>query len=96
MSKGYSEAHVVAAVKECEAGADVDNVCVKFKISQKTFFRWRRKYTGLDIIGVKKIRALELENHRLKKLIVEKMLENEQMKEALAKDKEYLSSPMTI
>jgi len=81
MKKRYSEEQIIKSIKEHEAGSKVDDICRKLGISSGTFYNWRSKYAGLEVNEAKRLRELESENGKLKKLLAEKLLENEAMKE---------------
>lgn len=85
MKKRYTEEQIIKAIKDHEAGAKVDDICRKLSISSGTFYNWRSKYAGLEVNEAKRLRELETENSKLKKLLAEKMLENEAMKDVLSK-----------
>lgn len=85
MKKRYSEEQIISAIKEHEAGAKVDDICRRLSISSGTFYNWRSKYAGLEVNEAKRLRELEIENNKLKKLLAEKMLETEAMKDVLSK-----------
>ena len=85
MKKRYSEEQIIKAIKQHEAGAKVENSCREFGISNGTFYNWRSKYAGLEVNEAKRLRELENENTRLKKLLAEKLLEVEAMKDVLSK-----------
>lgn len=85
MKKRYTEEQIISAIKEHEAGAKVDDICRSLSISSGTFYNWRSKYAGLEVDEAKRLRELESENGRLKKLLEEKLLENEAMKDVLGK-----------
>ncbi len=85
MKKRFSEEQVIKAIKQHEAGTKVDEICRQLGISNGTFYNWRSKYAGLEVNEAKRLRELELENNKLKKLLAEKLLENEAMKDALTK-----------
>ena len=82
MKKRYSEEQIIKAIKEHEAGAKVDDICRQLSISSSTFYNWRSKYTGLEVNEAKRLRELETENN---KLLAEKLLETEAMKDVLSK-----------
>ena len=83
--KRYSEEQIIGAIKEQEAGAKVDDICRKLGISNGTFYNWRSKYAGLEVNEAKRLRELETENTKLKKLLADKLLEVEAMKDVLSK-----------
>lgn len=83
--KRYNEEQIIKAIKEHEAGVKVDDICRKLGISQGTFYNWRSKYAGLEINEAKRLRELESENSKLKKLLADKLLEVEAMKDVLSK-----------
>lgn len=85
MKKGYTEEQIIKAIKEHDAGAKVEDICRKLNISNGTFYNWRSKYAGLEVNEAKRLRELEVENHKLKKLLAEKMLETEALKDVLSK-----------
>ena len=85
MKKRYSEEQIIKAIKEHEAGAKVDDICRTLRISTGTFYNWCSKYAGLEVNEAKRLRELEAENNKLKKLLAEKLLEVEAMKDALSK-----------
>ena len=80
MKKRYTEEQIISAIKEHEAGAMIDDICRSLSISSGTFYNWRSKYAGLEVNEAKRLRELESENGKLKKLLAEKLLENEAMK----------------
>ena len=81
MKKRYTEEQIITAIKEHEAGAKVDDLCRQPGLSSGTFYNWCSKYAGLDVNEAKRLRALEIENNKLKKLLAEKRLEAEARKE---------------
>jgi putative transposase len=85
MKKRFSEEQIIKAIKQHEASTKVDEICRQLGISNGTFYNWRSKYAGLEVNEAKRLRELELENNKLKKLLVEKLLENEAMKDVLTK-----------
>ena len=72
----FSETQIVGILKEVEVGAKVPDVCRKHGISGHTFYTWRRKFQGVEIQDVKKMRELEQENAKMKKIIANLTLEN--------------------
>ena len=85
MKKRYSEEQIIKAIKQHEAGAKVDDICRELGISNGTFYNWRSKYAGLQVNEAKRLRELESENVNLKKLLADKLLEVEAMKDVLSK-----------
>lgn len=85
MKKRYTEEQIIKAIKEHEAGAKVDDICRKLGVSTGTFYNWRSKYAGLEVNEAKRLRELEVENNKLKKLLADKLLEFEAMKDVLSK-----------
>ena len=85
MKKRYTEERIIGAIKRHEAGTRVEEICRELNISSGTFYNWRSKCAGLEINEAKRLKDLESENNRLKKLLAEKLLENEAMKDVLSK-----------
>ena len=85
MKKRYSEEQIIKAIKQNEAGAKVDDICRDLGISSATFYNWRSKFAGLEVNEAKRLRELETENNKLKKLLAEKLLENEALKDVVSK-----------
>ena len=85
MKKRYSEEQIIRAIKQHEAGAKVGDLCRDLGVSTGTFYNWRSKYAGLEVNEAKRLKALEAENNKLKRLLAEKLLEVEAMKDVLGK-----------
>ena len=83
---GFSEDQIVGILKEHEAGAGTVALCRRHGISQQTFYRWKRVYGGLERDEVRRLKALEEENARLKRLVAEQALDNQALKELLRKN----------
>jgi putative transposase len=83
--KRYSEAQIIAALKEHEAGAKAADICRKLGIVENTFYRWKAKYGGMELSEAKRLHELELENSKLKRLLAEAMLDNAALKDVLSK-----------
>jgi putative transposase len=77
----FSEEQIIAILKEHEAGRPTAEVCRKHGISGATFYKWKSKFGGMDVSDAKKLRALEDENAKLKKLLAETMLDNAILKD---------------
>jgi putative transposase len=85
MKKRYTEEQIVRILKEGESGK-IGDICRKYGISDATFFNWRNKYSGMGISEVRRLRDLESENGRLKRLVADRDLEIDAMKEVLKKN----------
>ncbi len=83
MKKRFTEEQIIAILKEAESGLSAKEVCRRYGISDATFYTWRKKYGGLEVSEARRLRALEAENIRLKKLLAESMLDTEALKVAL-------------
>jgi len=83
--KRYTEEQIIGAIKRHESGVKVDEICRDLGVSNGTFYNWRSKYGGMEVSDAKRLRELESENNKLKKLLAEKLLENEAMKDVLSK-----------
>jgi putative transposase len=81
----HTEEQIIAILKEQEAGSKTADVCRKHGISSATFYSWKAKYGGLSVSEAKRLRALESENARLKKLFADAMLDNAMLKDLLSK-----------
>ena len=82
----FSEEQIIGILKEAEAGLSPSTLCRKHGISDATFYNWRKKYGGLEVSEAKRLKALEDENVRLKKLLAEQVMDNATLKEMLAKN----------
>ena len=81
----FSETQIVSILKQQDAGLKVADICREHGISNATFYKWRSKYGGMDASMLKRVKELEQENARLKKMYADVQLEAHAMKEALAK-----------
>ena len=81
----FSEEQIIAILREQEAGAKTADVCRKHGISQPTFYNWKSKFGGMDVSDAKRLRALEEENAKLKRLLAETMLDNAMLKDVASK-----------
>jgi putative transposase len=82
----FSEEQVIGILREQEAGAASAQVCRRHGVSAATFYKWKAKYGGLEVSEAKRLRALEEENRRLKKLLAESMLDNAALKDLLGRN----------
>ncbi len=82
----FTEEQIVQILREAETGEQtIGNVCRAHGISENTFYTWRKKYGGVDVAAIKRLRELEQENARLKRILAERDLELDVVKEVLAK-----------
>jgi len=81
----FTEEQVIGVLREQEAGAKTADVCRKYGISSAMFYKWKAKYGGLDVSDAKRLKALEDENAKLKKLLAEAMLDNAMLKDIASK-----------
>lgn len=81
----FTDSQIIDALKRAEAGLTVPELCRELGISSATFYKWRAKYGGMDAPMISRMKELELENARLKKMYAEERLKAEILKEAMAK-----------
>jgi len=81
----FTEEQIIGILREQEAGAKTADVCRKHGISNATFYKWKAKYGGLDVSDARRLKALEDENAKLKKLLAEAELDKAMLKEIAAK-----------
>lgn len=81
----YTEEQIIGILKEQEAGVSVVELCRKHGMSDATFYSWKSKYAGLEVSEAKRLRALEAENAKLKRLLADAMLDNAALKDLLGK-----------
>jgi putative transposase len=87
MKKGqFTDEQIIGVLREHEAGATTSDVCRRHGISSATFYKWKAKYGGLEVSDAKRLRSLEDENRRLKKLLAEAMLDVAMLKDIAAKN----------
>ena len=85
MKKRFSEEQIIGFLREADKGVAVKELCRKHGFSEASYYLWRSKFGGMDVSDAKRLKSLETENTRLKKLLAESMLENEVTREALRK-----------
>jgi putative transposase len=83
--KQFSEEQIIGILKEAEAGALVTELCRKHGMSSATYYAWKARFGGLEVSDARRLRALEDENARLKRLLAEAMLDNAGLKDLLSK-----------
>ena len=81
----FSEEQIIGILKQNEAGAPVTQLCREHGIGESTFYKWKSKYGGLEVNEAKRLRALEVENSKLKRLLADAMLDNAALKDVLSK-----------
>jgi putative transposase len=85
MKKRFSEEEIIKILKEQESGLSGAEVCRRHGISNATFYKWKAKFGGMEVSDAKKLRALEAENAKLKKLLAEAELDKAMLKDVLSK-----------
>lgn len=85
MKKRFSEEQIIGFLKEADAGLPVKDLCRRHGFSEASYYLWRSKFGGLTVSEAKRLKALEAENAKLKKLLAEAMLEREVTREVLRK-----------
>ena len=85
MKKRYTEEQIISTIKLHDAGKRTEVICRELGISKNTFYNWRSKYAGVEVNAAKRMRTLESENNQLKKLLAEKVVENEALKDIVSK-----------
>lgn len=83
--KRYSEEQILSILREVETGTSVLEVCRKYGVSENTVYRWKSKFGDMNAEQLRQLRQLESENARLKKFVAQQALDNEALKELLAK-----------
>jgi putative transposase len=82
----FSEEQIIGILKEHDAGTKTEDLCRRHGISGTTFYKWKAKFGGMEASDAKRLRALEDENRRLKKLLAEQMLDNAALKDLVGKN----------
>jgi putative transposase len=83
--KRFTEEQIIAILRENEAGAKAADLARKYGVAEATIYNWKAKFGGMDVSEAKRLRALEDENAKLKKLLADSMLDNAALKDLLAK-----------
>jgi len=85
MKKRYTEQQIAFALKQAEYGISVDEITRKMGISEATFYNWKKKYSGLDISELRRLKQLEEENRKLKQLVADLSLDKKMLQDVLTK-----------
>jgi putative transposase len=85
MKKRFSEEKIIGFLREADAGVPVKDLCRRHGFSEASYYLWRNKFGGMTVSDAKRLKTLEQENARLKKLLAESLLEQEVTREALRK-----------
>ena len=85
MKKRYSEEQIIQILRQAERAGNIREVCRQQGVTEQTFYRWRKKYADMEVSDVKRLRELERENSRLKRLLADKELALDAMKDLLGK-----------
>lgn len=85
MKKRFSEEQIIHILKETESGAKVADVCRKHNVAVQTYYSWKAKFGGMNVSEVQRLRALEEENRKLKRLVADYALDNVALKDLLSK-----------
>ena len=85
MKKRFTEEQIIGVLKEADAGVKVVELCRKYGISDATYYNWKAKFGGMTVSDAQRLRALETENVKLKRLLAESMLDNAALKDVLGR-----------
>jgi len=85
MKKRFSEEQIINILKETEAGAKVADVCRKHNVAVQTYYSWKARFGGMNVSEAQRLRALEEENRKLKRLVADYALDNVALKDLLSK-----------
>lgn len=83
--KTFTEEQIVAALRQAESGVTVVDLCRKLGVTEQTFYRWKRKFAGVDVAELRRLRQVEEENRRLKQLVADLTLDKHMLQEVIAK-----------
>jgi putative transposase len=85
MKRRFTEEQIIGILKEAEAGMKVMELCRKYGISDATYYNWKAKFGGLTVSDAQRLKALEAENAKLKRLLAESMLDNAALKDVVGR-----------
>lgn len=86
MKKRYTEEQIIRILREAETGTTITSVCRQYGIAEATFYRWRQQYQGMAESELRRLKELEQENSRLKKIVAQQALDIDSLKELLGKE----------
>lgn len=84
-AKRYTEEQIIGVLREAEAGAKTKELCRKYGVSEQTFYNWKAKYGGMTVSDARRLKELETENGKLKKLLAESELDKAALKDLLGR-----------
>ena len=85
MKKRYTEEQIAFALRQAEAGTRVGEICRKMGVAEQTFYRWKRKFAGMGVAEVRRLKQLEEENRKLKQLVADLSLDKQMLQDVLRK-----------
>jgi putative transposase len=85
MKKRFTEEQIIGVLKEADAGVKVAELCRKYGISDATYYNWKAKFGGMTVSDAQRLKALESENAKLKRLLAESMLDNAALKDVVGR-----------
>ncbi|MFC1977648.1 transposase [Chloroflexota bacterium] len=91
-SSRYTADQVAFAMRQAESGTPVSDICRKMGIAKRTFYRWKRRFAGMGIVDVRRLRVLEEENRKLKQLVADLSLAKQMLQDVLRKNPEACST----
>ncbi len=83
--KTFTEEQIALALREAEGGTPVTEVCRRMGVSEQSFYRWKRKYAGMGVAELRRMKQLEEENRKLKKIVADLMLDKQMLQDVLKK-----------
>ena len=85
MKRRFTEEQIIGILKEAEAGVKVKDLCRQHNVTEQTYYRWKSKYGGMSVSEMRRLKELESENQRLKKLVAEKELHIDALRDIVKK-----------
>jgi putative transposase len=84
--KRFTEEQIIGILKAADAGTPTADLCRQHSITKTTFYRWKAKYGGMNVSEARRLKALEIENSKLKHMLADSMIDNKELKELLSKN----------